>query len=72
MPPVLNIPFPELVGGVKQDLFSCQRRRHQDQVGCILKLIPKAKGAPALIKTGACPHSADNCLVQQPAQENIQ
>ena len=55
-----------------QDVLACDRRLRHAQSHRILQLIAIAPGAARLVERRACPHPADERLVEEPAvQEHV-
>src|SRR5438045_758812 len=67
MPPMLNIPFVELMRGSAQDMLAGEGGLGKDEGHDILKLVAKAISTSRLIESGTSPDAATERLIKQPA-----
>src|ERR1700683_763131 len=70
MPPMLHVPFGELMSGGAQQLLPRDRSFRYGEGHHVLELIAETVGATQLIEGCACPHAAGKSLIEQPAIQN--
>ncbi len=67
MPPVLHITFAKLAGCGAQQVLAEQLRLGMHQGHRVLELVAETERAARLIESGAGPHAAGQCLINEPA-----
>src|SRR5208337_5333330 len=67
VPPMLNIPFLELMGRAEEEVLAREAWLRVDERHYVLQLVAETEGTPRLVVSTAGPKTARKCLVQEPA-----